>query len=441
LEARNVGLQDPRFFIFLIIDEEGRITIETTVPSSPRPTGAAVPIPIYEGVHVKSKREHFKLGLLGLTVAVALPTAILGVGPASADYGPQPGDVVGVGGDTPQYALQFGADGDTLGDAGFNSSGAFNRLVTFNATADGNARSAYTNSVTTGTPSVALNPTDVLRAGTVPVQRVQSSGAAIAALLADTSSPATINFVFSASLPTSANQATAASNNWGFLHVVEIGTDSVQIAADSTATNAPAGLSAADLLGIYTGTITKWNQLTGNSGGSADTIVPLIPPSGSSIFKTFIADLTTANNGTAPVLSASVKTVEQNDPTAITGASASADAIVPFSAARLTLWNSGYFHNPATVFPGSPTALTAGVKLLSGASGDGTAYSSPITDYVIFRQIDAASTTPFEPGGSRNWVNTLFSGSTAFFAKSAGQALIAASGVAPHYVDLGDVHS
>jgi hypothetical protein len=385
------------------------------------------------------KGSILKFGLIGMAATV-LP--LVGAGQAFADYAPQPGDVVGVGGDTPQYALQFGADGDTGGDLGFNSAGAYNRLVTFNATADGNGRSAYTNSATTGAASVALNPTDVLRAGTVPVQRVQSSGASITALLADTSSPETINFVFSASEPTAAQQSQAGTQGWGYLHVVEIGTDSVQIAADSTATNAPSGLSVADLLKIYTGAYTTWNQIPGNSGGSTDTIVPLIPPSGSSIYKTFIADLTTANGGTAPTLSGSVKTVEQNDPTAITSNSASADAIVPFSAARLALWNDGYFHNPATVFPGSSSPLTPGVKLLSGTTGDGTVYSSPITDYVIFRQSDATSTTAFEPGGTKNWVETLFSnpgGSTPFFGKSTGQALIAASGVSPVYSDLGDV--
>jgi hypothetical protein len=134
--------------------------------------------------------------------------------------------------------------------------------------------------------------------------------------------------------------------------------------------------------------------------------------------------------------------VEQNDPTAITSNASSADAIVPFSAARLALWNDGYFHNPNTVFPGSSTSLTPGVKLLSGTPGDGTVYSSPITDYVIFRQSDASSTTSFEPGGTKNWVQSLFSnpgGSSPFFAKSTGQALIAASGVTPVYNDLGDV--
>ncbi len=390
---------------------------------------------------MKYKGTFLKLGLLGL-IATAVP--LVAAGSASADYAPSPSDVVGVGGDTPQYALGFGADGDTQGDAGFNASGSYNKLVSFNATADGNGRSAYTNSGTTGVASVALNPTDVLRAGTPPVQRVQSSGAAITALLADTASPEVINYIFSASLPSTAQQTQAGNQGWGYLHVVEIGTDSVQIAADSTATNAPAGLSAADLLGIYTGTYTKWNQLPGNSTGSSDTIVPEIPPSGSSIYKTFIADLTTANGGTAPTLSGSVKTVEQNDPGAITSASATADAIVPFSAARLALWSSGYFHNPATVFPGSSTALTPGIKLLSGTPGDGTAYASPITDYVIFRQSDATSTTAFEPGGSKNWVNTLFSnpgGTTPFFGKSAGQSLVAASGVTPVYNDLGNVHA
>jgi len=388
------------------------------------------------GAIVKTKHRLLKVGLIGVA-AVAIP--LIGAGQAFADYAPQAGDVVGVGGDTPQYALQFGADGDYSGDAGYNQAGAYNRLVTFNATADGNGRSAYAQGSSEASP-IALNPTDVLRAGTYPVQRVQSSGAALTALLADKSNPETINFVFSASPPTAAQQSTAASNGWTYLHVVEIGTDAVQIAADTT-TNAPTGLSAVDLVNIYDGTYTKWNQVPGNSAGSTGTIIPEIPPSGSSIYKTFVADLKTANGGTAVTLAGDVQTVEQNDPTAITSASTPANAIVPFSQARLALWNDGYFHNPATVFPGAASPLTPGVSLLTGATGDGTVYSSPITDYVIFRQSDAASATPFQPGGSLNWVQTLFSnpgGSAPFFAKPLGKSLIAASGVTPNYVDLGD---
>lgn len=383
------------------------------------------------------KRGVVRLGLVGVA-AVALP--LVTAGQAFADYQPQPGDIVGIGGDTPQYAVDFAINGDTSGAVGFNATATVNRVVPFDATADANGRAAYTSNVNSGANSVALNATNVLRAGTPAVQRNQSSGAAITALLADTSSPETINYIASASLPSSAQQATAAANGWGYLHVVEIGTDAVQIAADTT-TNAPS-LSVNELLKIYTGVYTTWNQLPGNSTGSTDTIIPEIPPSGSSIYKTFIADLTTANGGTAPTLASAVKTVEQNAPTAITGASSPADAIAPFSQARLNLWNSGYFHSPATVFPGNPTPLIPGVSLLSGTPGDGNAvYNSPITDYIIFRQSDATSTTPIEPGGTKNWVQTLFSSSsgTPFFAKAQGQALLAAAGITPHYDDLGDV--
>ena len=96
--------------------------------------------------------------------------------------------------------------------------------------------------------------------------------------------------------------------------------------------------------------------------------------------------------------------------------------------------------------PGSSSPLTPGVKLLTGSPTDGNpVYASPITDYVIFRQSDATSTTPMEPGGSRNWVETLFSNpsnpASALVDKASGQALIAASGVTPDYQDLGDVSS
>jgi hypothetical protein len=377
-----------------------------------------------------------KVGLAGLgAIALSLAATL----PAYADYAPGPSDVVGVGGDTPQFDLAFGADGDIAGDLGFNATHPVNRLVTFNATADGNARQAYTNGSTEAAP-LPLNPTITLRAGTSPVARPQSSGAALTALLADTAKPEKINFVFSASEPTAAQQTTAGTNNWGFLHVVQIGSDSVQIAADTT-TNAPAGLSIKDLLGIYTGTIKTWATIPGApAGASTDAIVPLLPPSSSSITKTFLADLKTANGGTAPTLSG-VSTVEQNDPTAITGASKPADAILPFSSARLDLFKTKYFEDPV-----SGAVLAPAVQLLTGKTDTATdtAYSSVVNHYVIFRQSDLASTTPMEPGGSLNWAKTLFSnlgGTQPFFERATGQALIAAAGTTPKYDDLGNVSS
>ncbi len=360
--------------------------------------------------------------------ATALP--ILGSGQAFADYAPQPNDVVGVGGDTPQYAVDLLINGDTKGHLGFDESTGVNRVVPFDATADGNGRQAYTSNTTTGANSTLLSPTDVLRAGDNPVQRVQSSGAALNALIADNTpgNPETINYVASATAPSPGNGVP------GGLDYIKFGTDAIEIAVDSTLTNAPAGLSATDLANIYDGTWTTWGQVaTDGATSSGDTIIPEIPPSTSSIYSKFIAALVAAVPSFS-VDSAVVKTVEQNDPTTITGASNSADAIVPFSAARLNLYNKGYFYSPTTVFPGAASPLSAGVSLLSGTSPNGGAsLNIAISDYFVWRANDTTLATPYQPGGTLNWVKTLFynTSGTPYIFSPEGQTLIAASGVTP----------
>ena len=379
----------------------------------------------------------------GLAAAGAIALSLGLLAPAAqADYGPSATDVVGVGGDTPQYDVDFGADGDVSGDLGFNAANNVNNLITFDATADANGRTGYLNGSTLAAP-IALNPTIVLRSGTNPVQRPQSTGAGIAAINADTGTIHKIDFVRSGRLPTAAEQAAAASHGWGYLHVVQLGTENLQIVA-ATTTNAPAGLSTAELIGIYSGTYTHWNQLPGNAAGSTNTIIPLVAPSTSVIRTTLLNDLKAANGGTAIVLGSNVLTVEQNDPTAVTSSSSPADTIVAFSQARLNLWNDAYFHNPATVFPGG-AALTPGVHALIGTAPDGAAaYQSPLTHYILFRNSDATD-APWQPGSTKNWVQALFSDTTAggnpFFKKSAGQALLAAAGITPAYSDLGNTSS
>ncbi len=373
------------------------------------------------------------LGVVALSTGLALP--------ARADYAPGPLDVVGVGSDVAQYGVDFGADGDADADPGYNSTGNSYKFVYFNAVADANGRAAYANGSTLTSP-INLNPTVVLRAGTFPVQRPSSSGTGISALLADTSaSDPYIDFAASASLPTSANGATAVSNGWGGLHVTQLATDSVGIAT-ATTTNAPT-LSISQLLAIYEGTDTTWNQV---GGSSTATIIPLIPPSTSSVYKTFYADLTTANGGTAPTLGSDVHTVEQNDPTAITSSSSPANAIVPFTQGRLNLWEgvsgdpglssssgTGYFHNPATAYPGG-SALSPGIQIESGSG----AYTDTLDIYAVFRQSDEVSTTPWQPGGRLNWAQTLFSdpgGPAPFFDTPAGETDLAQAGLVPDYVD------
>ncbi len=397
-------------------------------------------------------------GLLG-AMALSIGAAPAQAAPATpADYAPVANDVVGVGSDTLQFILDFGLDGDVSGDTGYNDAGNLYKAVSFDATADSNARAAYLNN-STDTNLLPLDPTVVLRGGTYPVQRPNGSGAGISAMLADTAvADPTINFVRMSSAPTTAEAAQAVTNGWQGLQEFVLGTENLEMAADSTATNSPAGLSAQQLVAIYQCTDTTWNQV---GGTSTDHIIPIIPQSGSGTRSVFLSDLQAANGGTAITLGSCVVTGEENDPTAITGLSTvttnpnggtctpncSADAIEPFSGSRLNLWeglsgnttygsnpSNGYFHNPTVAYPGG-AVLTPGISLLTGTPSDGNPLYDHVRDlYVVYRWTDQISTTPWQPGGTLNWAQTLFcnpGGATPFFQTPAGKTLIAEAGANP----------
>ena len=227
-----------------------------------------------------------------------------------------------------------------------------------------------------------------------------------------------------------ANDTTAANHGWGYLHIVEIGTDSVQIAADyddqRTLGWTDGRRTAADLhlqLAHPVEPGDRCRRLEHRRRDPPDPAVGFVdlqdvhrrPDHGQRWHRTH--HRVDRQDGRA-------ERPDHGHRIVVT-----ANAIVPFSSARLNLWNDGYFHNPATAFPGG-AALTPGVSLLTG-------YSSPVTDYVIFRQSDAALSTPFEPGGTQNWVQTLFSGTRPFVDTPGGQALLTASGITPDYVRPG----
>jgi ABC-type phosphate transport system substrate-binding protein len=376
----------------------------------------------------------------GIVGAGTLALAVGLVSPAFADYAPSTGDVVGVGSDTVQNMMDFVADGDlstnpSFEDSGFNTAGGVNKLVSFDATPDANDRAGYLNGSANGALK-ALNPTIVLRAGSSPIQRPNGSGAGIAALLADTGTPEKINFVRSSRAPKASEEATMVSNQSTDLHTVEISTDPLEIAYASASSNIPtAGLSIAQLKLIYNCTDTKWNQV---GGTSTDTIIPLIPQASSGTRNTFLMDVFGDQNATP---GGCVQTVEENDPTSITGASTPADAIAPFSAGRLALYNTSYFLNPATAFPAA-TPVAAGIKLQAGctaASGnDNCTGASPVTRNASDGGVDAAATHPaFVTGSTVNWAKTLFVGPNSYVAVN-GQPDIAAAGGVPLYADKGD---
>jgi hypothetical protein len=403
-------------------------------------------------------RRISKLGIVGSGVcALALTLA----SPAFADYAPRPLDVVGVGSDTVQNINDFVADGDPFGDgAGYNGAGNKYKMVSFDATPDANDRAGYGNPSSNSSLN-PLSPTIVLRQGTVPVQRPNGSGAGIAALIADTAHK--INYVrASRALKATEETSYETANPGDKLDTVEISTDPLEIAYSIAATNPSggtnpasnipaAGLTVAQLTAIYTcsSTARTWNQV---GGTSTNNIVPLIPQAGSGTRSTFLADISVTTPGPC------VQTVEENDPNSIATASQPsatvcscttvpangtldpADAIVPFSAGRLALWNGvngnpGYFHSPTAAYPGTSTALSPGIAVIAGVgTGTSQVYNDVRGLFIILRNSDVNSGTAWQPGGTLNWAKTLFWGSTSYYGSGNGDPFITAAGGVPLYV-------
>lgn len=349
----------------------------------------------------------------GLGVMGALALIFTQALPAHADAAAQASDILGVGSDTAQFGLNFLGEGDVNGDTGFNNANPARRLVSVDSSGDANG------GTTTGA-------TVVLRANSKPVTRPNGSGAGVTALLNDTGSTEVINWVRSSRLPTAAEQTTASNRGWGGLHVYQFATDGLRIAVSSSVTtHAPTSLTVADLVNIYSGTYTTWSQVPGYSGANGSSVIkPYIPQSGSGTRNFFLADLQAANGGTAITLGANVLTSQEHDPTLI---KSDADAIAPFSVGRVALLNSAYFG----------ASLQNVISLVTGANSYGTTRGL----YVIVRESDVNSTVVWQVGGTKNWVKTLFSGTTSWIARSANAPLIAAAGITPAYSDLGIVSS
>jgi len=339
---------------------------------------------------------------------------------AQADVQPQAADVVGVGSDTVQFGMDFLADGDVGGDPGFNATNQTRRALNFDATGD-------------ACGGVTTNATVVLRANSKPVVRPNGSGSGITALLADTGATEQINYVRSSRLPSTTEQQAATNNGWGGLHVYQFATDGLQMMVSNTVTSdAPNSLPVSVLVGIYQGSITTWGAVPGYSGPAPlATIHPFIPQAGSGTRNFFLADLQAANGGTAIVLGTNVQQMQEHDPTPI---KADPDAIGPMSTGRASVLNTGYCG------PANQNVI----KLLTAA---GT-YSTSRGLFILVRQRDVADHTgiggigfPWQVGGTKNWVETLFSGPTSWVARSANAPLISAAGLVQSYSDMGLAHS
>jgi ABC-type phosphate transport system substrate-binding protein len=435
---------------------------------------------------LRKTRALTALGALSASTALVLSTL---QGAASADPQAQSSDVVGVGSDTVQYAGDFLMDGDIVGDVGQNFAQQ-NRVINEFATGDNNGRALYDSNgqilsyYNNGSTSVATaNGTTsiVLRAGQRPVTRPDGSGAGVGALIVDSVGAASpgnyeglpngsINYTRMSRLPSNGSgseEATCDANasGCGGLHVYRFATDQLELAVWSGGTtNAPA-LSINQLATIYgasTPNCKTWASVGVTGAAATNPIIPVIPQSGSGTRNFFLADLVAAvptfTLGNCAVVS------EEHDPTGITHAISTnsalntvtypntypghsfdpADAIEPFSAARITLING---QAASATFPTGVPAYFANsgeepkdfaVKLNSGTPTDSNPlYNATRGVYFVVRQVDVTSTVKMEPGGTKNFVQTLFSGGGSLIGNASNAALIQAAGFTPNYKDCG----
>jgi ABC-type phosphate transport system substrate-binding protein len=240
--------------------------------------------------------------LAGAATAALVVTGVsLTAGPAFAAYTADPddttftpvaADLVGVGSDTSQHALKLLADA-------FNATTPAAKIATYAATGGG------TLPVLTGDPA-----------------RPNGSGAGKNLLHGGTNNTS-VDFARSSS----ANNAGETSDG---LQAFPFALDTLIMVTDTTS-NAPVALTGDDIVKIYNGTYTNWNQV---AGGTAGVIAPKIPQNGSGTRSFFVAQLKALNGGVDVTLAGTVVEVQEHEPAGIAG---NPNAIAPFSQGRNTL--------------------------------------------------------------------------------------------------------
>jgi ABC-type phosphate transport system substrate-binding protein len=196
--------------------------------------------------------------LLGAaTVAVAI-TAMAAT-PALADppsgVTPKPSDVVGVGSDTTEFLFdQLSHD--------YNATHSSGKLYSWDALNPSNGAMGDPIQLKSGSSNCLIPRPDGSSAGIAALENTKTTTGGHPCIDYARSSrprastdPTTISFI---------NVAGDAETYW-----------------TQPVSNAPKNLTTADLTGIYNCTITKWNQIPGNSGGSSATISVFLPQNGS----------------------------------------------------------------------------------------------------------------------------------------------------------------
>ena len=241
----------------------------------------------------------------GVSTVAVLAASLSLAAPALADptagYAPADSDVIGVGSDTSEFALNYLADGNG-GVLGYNATGPANKLVSWNALPPAGA------AATINLP------------GNAAATRPNGSGQGKAALYG-AGNVVQIDFARSSS-------ALSAAEVSADLYAFPFALDELALSTTKTS-NAPATLTIQDAVKIYNGQVTNWSEL----GGQPGAIVPMVPQSGSGTLSFFEAQLKAANGGNLTYPPTLVR-VQEHDAAAITGNPNAVNAVAPFSIGR-----------------------------------------------------------------------------------------------------------
>ncbi|MGF1430143.1 substrate-binding domain-containing protein [Kitasatospora sp. LaBMicrA B282] len=256
------------------------------------------------------------------SVAIAASMATIAAGQATADPSVTPAaqDIVGTGSDTIQAVLnQFSTDYNaSLTAAGDTTSP---RLYSWDATPSGN-----------------ITP----KTGASSIARPNGSGAGISALNNNTNT--TVDFARASRGPQSTDPSTD--------DFVAFAKDGVSWAGNTNG-NAPANLTTADLYGIYTCSITNWNQITDVSGytgpnATIDAYIPQLNSGTRAFFLQAIGGGTTVTPGSC----VESYTPEENEGT--DSVFSDVNSVFPYSAAHYIGQTVGG-HTTSTDAPGNLT--------------------------------------------------------------------------------------
>ena len=264
--------------------------------------------------------------LLVAATTVAAVTAMMAT-PALADppsgVTPGPTDVVGVGSDTTEFVFdQLSAD--------YNATHTTGKLYSWDALNPSNGAQGDPIQLKSGSTNCNIPRPFGSSAGITALENTLKTG-----------THPCINYARS-----SRGRATTDPTTISFINVAG---DAVTYATQP-GSHAPKNLTTADLTGIFNCTITKWNQIPGNSGGSTATIAAMLPQNGSGTRSFFLGALGLTAPGSCVSTSATVQgaagnganTLEENEGVDPSLNLNKTNVIFPFSVGK---WIAEKFHS------------------------------------------------------------------------------------------------